>query len=232
LSDWRKINVRDAKSRGRIPNQIRGSFDSKPQEFYFLNRGLVLAAEKVDFHELTNHEKRMTLTFRDARLHGLLDGGHTYKVVQERAESLPDKDPSRYVRVEIVTGFDREEIGDLVEARNTSNQVKDESLANLREEFEQIKAVLKAEPYTDKIAWTEYQELEDGKPKPIDIRDVISFLISFDHDAFSSTRQPLIAYKDKRACLNHFLENKKRIQKYYHLLPDILQLWDEIHDHW
>ena len=120
----------------------------------------------------------------------------------------------------------------MVEARNTSNQVRDESLANLRQEFEPIKDVLRDHAYFDAIAWSEYEELETGKPKPIDVRDIISYLITFDTHSFNSTSQPLIAYKDKRACLHHFQDNKDRLRKLYPLLPDMLKLWDEIHFNW
>jgi hypothetical protein len=231
LSDWRKINVREAKTRGRVPNAIRNSFDEKAGEFLFMNRGLVIAAEKVDYKE-TSSEKRLDLHLADPDKHGLLDGGHTYRVVTESATALTDRDDARYVRVEIITGFDRETISDVVEARNTSNQVRDESLANLRQEFEPLKDVLKQHSYADLIAWSEYEELESGKPKPIDVRDIISYLITFDTVAYNSTSQPLIAYKDKRACLRHFQEHKSRLRKLYPLLPDILQLWDEIHMRW
>ena len=49
LKEWREINVRDAKIRGRVPTAIRRTFDEKADEFLFMNRGLVVAAEKVDF---------------------------------------------------------------------------------------------------------------------------------------------------------------------------------------
>ena len=231
LSDWRQINVREAKVRGRVPNAIRKSFDEKSDEFLFMNRGLVVAAEKVEFRE-TTVEKTIDLIMKDPEIHGLLDGGHTYRVVTESAQELSEDDPARYVRMEIITGFDRETISDVVEARNTSNQVRDESLANLRQEFDPIKEVLGDHKYFDAIAWSEYEELETGKAKPIDVRDVISYLITFDTGAFNSTTQPLIAYKDKRACLRHFQQHKDRLRKLYPLLPDILRLWDEIHDSW
>ena len=231
LSDWRDINVRDAKLRGRVPTAIRKGFAENAEEFFFMNRGLVLAAQKVDYRE-TPSGKRMDLVMRDPSIHGLLDGGHTYRVVTDAVTELAEDDPPRYVRVEIVTGFDRETISDVVEARNTSNQVRDESLANLREEFEPLKDVLREEPYFDQIAWSEYEELETGKPKPIDVRDIISFLITFDTKNFSSTAQPLIAYKDKRACLRHFQTHAKELGRLYPMLPTILRLWDEIHSRW
>ncbi len=232
LADWREINVRDPKVRGRVPNAIRRSFSERPDEFLFMNRGLVIAAERADFKEVSVREKSIDLVMKDPRIHGLLDGGHTYRVITEAAQALqPDQAP-RFVRVEIITGFDRETISDVVEARNTSNQVRDESLANLRQEFDPIKKILEKEPYYDLIAWSEYEEMEDGKSKPIDIRDIISFLIAFDITSFNSTTQPLIAYKDKRACLRHFQENQSQLRKLYPLLPQILCLWDEIHEKW
>ena len=231
LKEWREINVRDAKIRGRVPTAIRRTFDEKADEFLFMNRGLVIAAEKVDFKE-NGQQKEIAIVMRDPVIHGLLDGGHTYRVVTESAQALQPHDPPRYVRVELITGFDRETISDLVEARNTSNQVRDESLANLRQEFEPLKNVLRNESYFDSIAWSEYEELETGKAKPIDVRDIISYLITFDTGAFNSTTQPLIAYKDKRACLRHFQQHKARLRKLYPLLPDILRLWDTIHENW
>jgi hypothetical protein len=231
LSKWREINVRDAKLRGRVPTAIRNAFVEKADEFLFMNRGLVVAAEKVEYRE-TSNGKKMDLVMRDPSVHGLLDGGHTYRVVTDAVTDLAEDDPPRYVRVEIITGFDRDTISDVVEARNTSNQVRDESLANLREEFEPLKDVLRKEPYFEHIAWSEYEELATGKPKPIDVRDIISFLITFDTKNFSSTAQPLIAYKDKRACLRHFQVHGSELKRLYPFLPTILQLWDEIHSRW
>ena len=229
LTEWRDINVRDAKIRGRVPNAIRKTFSEKPDEFLFMNRGLVLAAEKVDLGK--GKDSQINLVMRDPEIHGLLDGGHTYRVVAESAQSLPPNDSPRYVRIEIITGFDREKISDVVEARNTSNQVRDESLANLRKEFEPLKKVLPKE-HLELIAWSEYEELTLGTPKPIDVRDVISYLVTFDTGAFNSTTHPLIAYKDKRACLRHFQKHNTQLKKLYPMLPDILRLWDEIHAGW
>ena len=231
LSKWRDINVRDAKIQGRVPNAIRKTFSEKPDEFLFMNRGLVLAAAKVDFKG-DKDGKLIGLVMKDPKIHGLLDGGHTYRVVEESAKTLLPNDSPRYVRIEIITGFDRETISDVVEARNTSNQVRDESLANLRNEFEPLKEVLAAEAYLELIAWSEYEELTLGKSKPIDVRDVISYLVTFDTGAFNSTTHPLIAYKDKRACLRHFQKHHSRLRKLYPILPDILRLWDEIHAGW
>jgi hypothetical protein len=231
LNEWREINVRDAKVRGRVPSAIRESFTANKDQFLFMNRGLVVAAQKVEFREMGSR-KVMDLIMKDPAIHGLLDGGHTYRVVTETVKNLGEDEDPRFVRVEVITGFGREEINEVVEGRNTSNQVKDESLANLNEAFDPIKDILKKEKYFDLIAWKEYEEQEDGKPKPIDIRDIISYLVAFDNSSFSSTTQPIIAYADKRACLRHFLRNAPHFERLYHLLPDILKVWDQIHSNW
>ena len=209
LSAWREINVRDAKTRGRVPNAIRRSFDEKGDEFLFMNRGLVVAAEKVEFKEGPG-EKHLDLIMVDPEIHGLLDGGHTYRVVTESAEALSSSDPARFVRMEIITGFDRETISDGGRTRQTRfemslSQIYGRNLSQSKRSYGPTGILLSA------IAWSEYEELETGKPKPIDVRDIISYLITFDTGAFNSTTQPLIAYKDKRACLRHFQQNKERI---------------------
>src|ERR1035438_6883961 len=72
LSHWRKINVRDPKLTGSVPTAIRKSVSENPDLFVFMNRGIVVAAEKVNFD---NKSGEVTVTLRDPKLHGLLDGG-------------------------------------------------------------------------------------------------------------------------------------------------------------
>jgi len=228
LDDWRQINVRDAKLVGRVPRAIRDSLTERADEFVFLNRGLVLSAESVEF---TDKDKTLRLTMKNPQVHGLLDGGHTYKVIGETKPTLGEEEPARYVKMEILTGFDADGIVQVVDARNTSNQVQDESLDNLMQKFEPLKQVLSGQDYFDQISWSEYSET-DGRPRPISVRDIVAFLICFDVDEFNGNRHPLIAYKDKRACLRHYRDGMPRIKKYINLLPEILMLWDEIHENW
>src|SRR3954447_20308312 len=70
LTDWRRLNVRDPKLRGTVPNAIRDSFLTNDETFVYLNRGLVLAVAAVEFD---NAAGELTVTLRDPALHGLLD---------------------------------------------------------------------------------------------------------------------------------------------------------------
>jgi len=140
LREWRRINVRDPKLTGTLPDDIRESFLSNLDSFVFLNRGIVLAVESLRFEkgakDKSNDDDSGTLhlSLSDPDCHGLLDGGHTYAIIRQNRETLREKGAKQYVKVEIIEGFD--DLVKLVEARNSSNQVKDESLMNLAKDFE------------------------------------------------------------------------------------------------
>ena len=225
LSSWRKINVRDPKLTGAVPMKIRESVKENTELFLFMNRGIVISAESVSFDPKTS---RLTLTMRDPSMHGLLDGGHTYNILLEERDGLEEP---QYVRLEILEGFKQDEIPNLVDARNTSNKVRDQSLMNLREEFEKLKKALAGRRYANLVAFKEYEVDEDGNPKPIDVREVIAILTVFDRDHFDAKVHPINAYRSKAACLQHFATNKGSYEKIYPLAPEILELYDYIQLH-
>jgi hypothetical protein len=136
LRNWRQINVRDPKLRGAVPSAIREGFRDQPDVFVFMNRGLVIAAENVVYDNKTG---KITLTLTKPLLHGVLDGGHSYDIIRMESQGL---DAPRYVKVEFLTGFSGDDITNVVDARNTSNQVKDESLMNLAGKFNDLKDAL------------------------------------------------------------------------------------------
>jgi hypothetical protein len=233
LSEWRRINVRDPKLTGNLPNEIRESFLANLDSFVFLNRGIVLAVESLRFEKATKGKSDeddsgvLHLVLSDPDCHGLLDGGHTYAIIRQNRETLQEKGAKQYVKVEIIEGF--EDLVKLVEARNSSNQVKDESLMNLAKDFNKIKTALAKEPYADQIAYSEYETFPDGSPKPISIREIVSFLMAMDRENFSGSNHPINSYRSKAACLKHFESNPKAFAKIYPLITDILRLWDTIH---
>lgn len=226
LSRWRKINVRDPKLTGTVPQSIRDAFHDQPKNFVFMNRGMVIAVNALNFNNKTSE---LTIDLRDPLLHGLLDGGHTYDIVRNECEQTPGLE--QYVRVEFLQGFDTEDITSVVDARNTSNQVRDQSLMNLQGDFNPLKDALKGKPYAESIAYKEFEYDKDGDPKPIDVREVISILTVFDRDHFDDATHPINSYRSKSACLNHFKEHKKSYEKIYPIADDILRLYDTIQLH-
>ncbi len=223
FADWRKINVRDPKLTGAVPRAIRESLHANAETFLFLNRGLVISAAGVSFD---NKSGRLSLRMEDPNLHGLMDGGHTYKIIAEERDALEQE---QYVRLEIIQGFTKDDIHDLVDARNTSNQVRDESLMNLAGEFEKLKKVLVRRRYANLIAYKEHEIMEDGSAKPIDIREIVSLLMVFDCEHFDASLHPINAYRSKAASLTHFDQSKHSFEKIYPLAHDIFRLWDNVH---
>jgi hypothetical protein len=222
FAQWRKINVRDPKLTGSVPKAIRKSLTENPELFVFMNRGIVVATNKVTFDNKTG---TVTVTLTDPMLHGLLDGGHTYNIVRDEFEVI---DSPQYVKLELLEGFAQEEIPFLVEARNTSNQVRDQSLMNLQGEFDKLKAAIKSQSYADLIAYKEHEVLDDDTSKPIDVREIVAILTCFDRSNFDSRVHPINAYRSKVACLKHFSEHADDYKKIYPLAGDILRLYDEI----
>lgn len=202
LAGWRKINVRDPKLAGAVPKAIRESVHDNPELFVFLNRGIVLAVQAASFN---NQTSLLTITLSDPNLHGLLDGGHTYNILVEERQGLQEP---QFVKLEILEGFRQEEIPTLVDARNTSNQVRDQSLMNLQGEFEKLKKAVALPQYSGLIAYKEHELLDDGGSKPIDVREVIAILTCFDRANFSERVHPINAYRSKSACLQHFSDHK------------------------
>lgn len=234
FEEWRDINPRDPKTSSGVAKKIARSLQEQPECFLFRNRGLTLLSESVSFD---NESNVMSVEFSNKLMHGLLDGGHTYAVIREAFESLVDSEKGNtnlnnaYIKLEIIEGItSKEETTEIVGARNTSMQVKDQSLANLLQHFDTIKKVLKNEPYANRIAYKETELNDDGGCKDIDIKEILSYLICFDQESFGDNNHPIIAYSGKTAVLKHVELNRDRLQKYLPLLPEILILRDEIYE--
>lgn len=238
LSELGKSNLRDPKDRGKVPQQIREGL-LEEDLFVYMNRGLVIVADSVTFD---NKRNTVNLTFTQPDVHGLIDGGHTHLIISKERDTLAHMIEEngggvhRYVKVEILKGFDLEQIKEIAGARNTSNQVRDESLLNLEGRFDGLQHALRDQAYFDDIAFKEYETYSDSpKSKPIDIRDVISILYMFDTTTFTGTKHPIDGYRSKAACLKAFTdktsgEETSVYDQLYPLLPDILKLHDAIHE--
>lgn len=230
LDEWRSINVRDPKLTSGVARKIRESLVNEPEQFFFKNRGLTIMADRVEFDNKTNE---VAIEFSSPVFHGLLDGGHTFKVIREHVRELTEdelKEVNALVRLEIIEGFaDKEDVIGIVEARNTSTQVKEQSIEELLGHYDQIKKVLADRPYADSIAYKEYELNDEGAKKNLDIKEILSYLVCFDVGAFDGNKHPIIAYSGKGAVIEHFKENADRMRRYIPLLPKILELRDHVY---
>lgn len=230
LNEWRALNIRDPKEQIRVPKEIRDSLRDKPSEFYFKNRGLLVIADEVTFDNKTNMAE---LRFSDQFMNGLADGGHTYRVIQNHVEGLSEderKEIEAFVSMECLEGFKtREEVVPVIEARNNSTPVQEQSTLELLGSFDKIKEILKNKPYAPRIFYKQYEEALGDTPKDIDIKEILSYLICFDTEGFDDKVHPIKAYSSRTAVVDHFKENRDRLEKYIPLLPEILELRDTIY---
>lgn len=230
FEDWRSLNPRDPKTTSGVAKKIFGTLENDPSSFFFRNRGITLIVEKTTFD---NQKNILEIEMADKARNGLLDGGHTFRVIREFVGNLSEeeiKDLNAYVKLEIIEGItDPDIVVDIVEARNTSTQVKEQSLEELRGHYEAIKKVLADKPYADRVAYKEFELSEEGSAKDIDIKDILSYLVCFDVDEFGNDNHPIKAYSTRSSVVEHFKKNKDRMIKYIPLLPVILELHDIIY---
>jgi hypothetical protein len=230
LNEWKGVNPRGVDLNSSVAREIRRTIDEEPKAFLYRNRGLVILAKSCS---LNTKSKMVTIALDDKELHGLLDGGHTYAVIQQALCDVKEGWEDVYVNVQVLTGFNElEEVVDLAAARNTSQQVKDYSLDNMQGHFDMIKEVLSGQPYADKIAYMENDKGVDGEDKPVDIvRDILSCLVCFDIVHFTEDNHPLKVYNSKFQVLRHFEKSADRLKGLVRLLPGMLNLVDTINYH-
>jgi len=230
LEEWREINIRDSRLTSGVAKRIRETLLDDSESFFFKNRGITLLVDKVKYDNKTN---MVEILMTDKQINGLLDGGHTYGVIREFLNGLSEeeiKEVNAYVKVEVLEGIsDYGTAVAIVEARNTSTQVREQSIQELLKQYEEIKDILASKDFANRIAYKEYELLEDGTRKDIDIKEILSYLVCFDAEKFGDEDHPIMAYSTKTVVLHHFRDQHKRLQKYISLLPKILELRDEIY---
>jgi len=219
-------NPREQNFNTGVAKRIRESLLSpSSSNFYILNRGLLLSAKAAHFN---NYDNTLTLEMEDSTLHGNVDGGHTYKtILQNRAELTRGM---QYVKIEILTGIEGF-FEDVADARNTSVQVKDQSIANLRGRFNIIKSVLADEAYYGDIF---FEENAEGS---IDVCELLAILRMFDIDCYpNSDTFPTTSYNGKAAHVKYYLKQYEEhgedpanpFVKLQPIMKDIFQLYDKL----
>ncbi len=214
-------NPREQNTDRSIYTDVRESLDDETDlSFHLKNKGITILAHKVEY---TSDKKGAVLYFAPGD--GIVDGAHTYEIVQE---SIEDKDcpDGQHVKFEILTGVPHETRTAITGGLNTAIQVQQASLMNLLEEFQWIKEELAGEPYADKIR---YRQNERGKK--YDVRDIVALLTLFNVNKYDAKTHPKEAYVSKGKCLTLYKEDPedpKSLQMVRPLLKEILYLYDYI----
>ena len=96
---------------------------------------------------------------------------------------------------------------DLAAARNTSTQVQDKSIANLRDYFDLIKDVISTEEFKDRVY---FMENDDGD---IDVGDILAILNLFNIDAdHGMDGFPVVSFSSRKKCIDNYISLYEKLQ--------------------
>lgn len=228
------VNPRAQNTESRVARQISNGLVDDSKIFHLLNRGMTITAYDAKYNAKT---EKLTLELADG-YYGVLDGGHTYAVIKKNLAPYleppkegeePKEKPEffeAYVRVEVIVGVKSDLLVDIARSRNTSAQVKDESLANLEGSFEWLKEILFKQRFGEQIA---YKENEDDAQFPIDVREIVALLTLFHPKFEDAENPPIMGYTSKGRCLELFREDEEGYKALRPIIPSILEMYDYIH---
>lgn len=228
------VNPRSQNTESRVARQIANGLVDDTDVFHLLNRGLTITAYDASYN---SKKEELSLELAGG-YYGVLDGGHTYAVIKkhikpylEGENQKPEERPDymdAYVRLEVVTGVKSDLLVDIARSRNTSAQVRDESLANLEGSFDWLKDELERvkAKYAGQVA---YRENEDDAKFPIDVREIVALLTLF-HPRFQDPENPpIMGYTSKGRCLELFRTEEDGYKMLKPIIPGVLEMYDYIH---
>jgi hypothetical protein len=234
------VKLRPGNANVRPPNenlqpykQMMETVEDDPQLFHLKNRGITYICDRFQYDK---GSKQLTVSVPivpksrqdddDRPRFGIADGGHTFRVIQATMEDIAslraDKEwVEPFVRVHFLATPSPDEIAveGVVEALNTSTQVKRFTLEEYKEQFEPLKqALTKAKFDIDLVAWRENEE------KDWHVLEVIQRLACFLKDRWR-IKPPSAMYRAKDKALQLFLANDQgEFTKLYPVIRDVITL--------
>ncbi|PYU30282.1 MAG: hypothetical protein DMG31_14315, partial [Acidobacteria bacterium] len=187
-------NVRRPKESSKPFKSMLDSVDKSPRAFHIKNRGITFICDAFELTSAApNGSRQLNITLADngdgdymdeeitdARKEGIADGGHTFAVIANtmlRMEDLKKNEDwtEPYVRVRFITSKAAFVVPEeMVEALNTSTQVKEHTMDEYRNEFQPLKDIFTKANFN--IAHIAFRENDTGE---WDIRDILQRLGCF-----------------------------------------------------
>lgn len=222
-------NPRKQKLTTAVAKKIRSSLTRNDLNFYLENRGLLISARSCTFN---NYTGEVTIVFSNLAVHGDVDGGHTYQIIKEVRDELDPK--TQFVKLEVIEGCESF-FTDLAAARNTSIQVKDQSIAELESKFEIIKQGIQDMGFYKDVY---FEENDEGD---INVADILAILNMFNLDRYPDVNSlPKNSYTGRNACIQYYLKlydqfhgegddpEENPYVKMQPIMKDIFMLYDQI----
>lgn len=214
-------NVRKPKESSKPYKNMIATVQKNPQAFHVKNRGITFICASFDItsnnagpRQLNIHlEKDDDVDFvdgevSDARKVGIADGGHTFAVISdtvERLDKLKTKEDwaEPFVRVRFLTSKAAYVVPEeMVEALNTSTQVKEHTMDEYRNEFQPLKDILENSGFD--ISNISFRENDAGT---WDVREILQRLGCFLKDKPALGPQ---MYRSRQKALKMYIDPKTR----------------------
>jgi hypothetical protein len=208
--------------------------EDTPELFHLMNRGITYLCERFHYD---NRTKRFSVTLPlvpknrldddNAPKFGIADGGHTFRVIETTVDDIEvfraDKDwREPFVRVHFLAAPNPEELAieGVVEALNTSTQVKRVTLEEYKRKFEPLKDALSASNFD--VAQVAFRENEDDKEWHV--LEIIQRLACFLKERWRII-PPSSMYRAKDKSLQLFLADQNgEFTKLYPVVRNIITL--------
>lgn len=214
-------NVRAPKESSKPFKSMIDTVEKNPRSFHIKNRGITFICEGFDISqtpagvrnlniilEKDGDEDYIDADISEARKVGIADGGHTFAVIDNtmrRIDTLKEIEDwaEPFVRVRFITTKGTYVVPEeMVEALNTSTQVKEHTMDEYRNEFQPLKDILTGSDFD--IKHISFRENDTGS---WDIRDILQRLGCFLKDKQSLGPQ---LYKSKQKALKLYIDPKTR----------------------
>ena len=129
----------------KVAESLLGQDGDDAGTFHLKNKGITIVADEV---KQTGGNDEYTISLESGE-HGIVDGGHTYEIIQENKDEIPE---DQYVRVDVRVGTPSAWIPMISGGLNTAVQVQTMSLENLKSSFSWMQQALGAKiPLSEKI---------------------------------------------------------------------------------
>jgi hypothetical protein len=223
----------DAKKENPPYKEMMRSVEASPEFFHLKDRGITYFCEKFQYD---NQSHKLVVTIPNvpkskldeeaSPRFGIADGGHTFKVVEDVVHDIESyqqdedwKEP--FVRVHFMASEMGSILGgiedEVVEALNTSAQVKRYTLEEYRGKFDELKDALSDSRFD--ISQVAFRENED---KPWQITEIVQRLACFLKDRWKIT-PPSSMYRSKDKALQLFIsDDEGEFKKLYPIIKDVV----------
>lgn len=237
-------NPREPVLTSPVSKKIGATLEENGSNFHLLNRGITIVAKSVEFDNKTSRMRLVLAEDEEEKgFFGILDGGNTNARINKWREELAEEKAKeelakRFVNAQILipelhgASVPSPEmmnlLNDIKEARNTSVQVKEKSIADSRHHFDLLKTVLQDESYFSEVQWHE------GQRGSIDAQTIVILLMMY-YPRFcdeAEGREPSNAYGHKDRCLDAYLkyaeEEPDKLEAWIRLVPQMLEFFDKL----